>query len=324
VQAYLTNRTAPPDALVATLSDDTGIAESLWRSEFNLFPDTVQRSLVPGQLLGRYDARVSVPVNSPLAQEGDPSSTFISAPFASAMSSYLVSSLRYTNHSTYTELSDAIDHWNFAHDGRPLPDTVPDLAAAFALDPALKLLSVNGYHDLATPFFQTERDLARLGGSAPVQTRFYAGGHMTYLDDDSRPLERADVQAFYAQALGVAGVQRAARERVSPAAVAREAAPAARGGAAPTGTASSPTATAPSPALTPAAPAEPGGLAAASGAMRDPWVPTAVRARALAQPLTPPSQGEVLAAQVQRKLQALRARAAAVAAPGAPSSEAGK
>jgi carboxypeptidase C (cathepsin A) len=105
--------------------------------------------------------------------------------------------LQYTNPSVYVASGNAILTWNFAHDGLPLPDVVPDLAAAIAQNPALQVLSLNGYHDLATPFFQTERDLARLGVNANVQTTFYRGGHMTYLDDGSRPTEKADLVQFY-------------------------------------------------------------------------------------------------------------------------------
>jgi carboxypeptidase C (cathepsin A) len=36
-----------------------------------------------------------------------------------------------------------------------------------------------------------------------VQTRFYAGGHMTYLDDTSRPLEKADLVQFYRNAVSL-------------------------------------------------------------------------------------------------------------------------
>ena len=97
-------------------------------------------------------------------------------------------------------LSNAIQSWNYSHDGQALPDTIPDLAAALAQNPALRVLSVNGYHDLVTPFFQTERDLARMGPMANVQLRFYPGGHMTYLDDGSRVLEKADLVQFYQSA----------------------------------------------------------------------------------------------------------------------------
>jgi carboxypeptidase C (cathepsin A) len=95
---------------------------------------------------------------------------------------------------------NAINTWGFAHDGLFVPDVVPDLAAAMAQNPRLKVLALNGYHDLATPFFQTERDLARLGANPNVETTFYRGGHMTYLDDGSRALQKADLVRFYLRA----------------------------------------------------------------------------------------------------------------------------
>jgi carboxypeptidase C (cathepsin A) len=66
----------------------------------------------------------------------------------------------------------------------------------------LKVLAVSGYHDLVTPFHVTEIDVARLGANHPnVRVHNYQGGHMTYLDDVSRPQMKADLAAFYRDAL---------------------------------------------------------------------------------------------------------------------------
>jgi carboxypeptidase C (cathepsin A) len=78
-------------------------------------------------------------------------------------------------------LSNAINTWDFSHDGRELPDTIPDLVAALMHNPRLRVLSMSGYHDLATPFFTTERDW-RAGARTNLTERNYLGGHMTYLD----------------------------------------------------------------------------------------------------------------------------------------------
>jgi carboxypeptidase C (cathepsin A) len=202
--AYLAHGTPPPGSLLSSLAAHTGEPVSQWQSHFNMDPTTFQYSLRPNDLIGRYDARMSAPKGSALASEGDPSSTFISSQFASAIQSYLRNSLGYSSITGYVTVSNAINTWDFSHDGRPLPDTIPDLAAALTLNPGLKVLSLSGYHDLATPFFQTELDLERLGPTPAVQVRSYPGGHMTYLDDHSRPLQRADLQAFYLQALSAA------------------------------------------------------------------------------------------------------------------------
>ncbi len=201
VTAFLTMGSPPPPGLLPQLVNTTGMSLAGWQTHFNLDPGFYHANLIPGTLIGFYDARVSAPIGSPLAIEGDPSSTFINASFASAITSYLNAGLQYTNPSSYVLLSNAINTWGFAHDGLSLPDTIPDLAAALAQNPQLKVLSVNGYHDLVTPFFQTERDLARLGPVSSVQLRFYPGGHMTYLDDGSRALAKADLVQFYQGAM---------------------------------------------------------------------------------------------------------------------------
>jgi carboxypeptidase C (cathepsin A) len=193
LSAYMQSGTAPGSALLTQLSDDTGITVPAWQGNFNLGPDFFQRNLLPGTLIGRYDARVNAPLGSILSSQGDPSSTFITPSFTTGIASYLLNNLNYSNASIYTVLSNAINSWDFSHDGMSLPDTIPDLAAALAQNPKLQVLSLNGYDDLATPFFQTETDLARLGTNPNVQTQFFTGGHMIYLDDTSRPLEKAAV-----------------------------------------------------------------------------------------------------------------------------------
>jgi carboxypeptidase C (cathepsin A) len=56
---------------------------------------------------------------------------------------------------------------------------------------------MSGYYDLATPFYQTELDLARLGSNPNVKVHNYASGHMSYLDDAARKLQRDDMVALY-------------------------------------------------------------------------------------------------------------------------------
>ena len=111
-------------------------------------------------------------------------------------------------------LGNAIESWNFSHAGRALPDTVPDIAAALLQNPALRVLVANGYHDLATPFHVTERDMARLGSDARIQVRNYPGGHMSYLDDATRVRQKADLVAFYAGTL--TAQQARARPQAAP------------------------------------------------------------------------------------------------------------
>jgi hypothetical protein len=234
-------------------------------------------------VIGRYDARVSAPVGSDLALDGDPSSSLISASFEVAITGYLRDTLRYRNASPYVMFSRAIESWDFRHGGKDLPDTIPDLGAALALNPQLRVLAINGYHDLATPFYQTELDLARLNLPSRVLVRNYAGGHMTYLDDAARVASKLDLQAFYRGTLS--GAQ-------SPMQSATQA-----------------------PALRAQAMATPGASTlrhdfdseAWRSPLRDPWVPQSLRPL-VAPP--PSSQGQVLQREIDIRALELRQRGA--------------
>ena len=197
VAAFIAGTGQPDTTLVSDLSALTGASATVWRSRFNLPPDNYRTALLPGQLLGRYDARIAGGVNSPLARDGDPSITVINTPFVTAINELLAQTLSYRSSAGYTTLSNAIELWQWQHDGRPLPDSMPDLAAAMLLNPRLRVLSLNGWHDLATPVHQTQLDLRRLGPRATVTVQHGPGGHMSYLDDDSRRAQRAVLGEFY-------------------------------------------------------------------------------------------------------------------------------
>lgn len=199
VAAYLDTQTPPGPTLTGALASQTGTQEALWLDQFNLDPTTFRMRFSAGQLLGRYDARISVPLDSPLAADGDPSLSFVLPSFEAAIRSTLRDRLRYTARSEYVMSNPDIGIFDPRHNGRFLPDTVPDLAEALALNPSLGILSMAGRHDLATPFHQVERDLKRLNQVANLTVRDYDGGHMTYLDDAARVAQKADLRAFYAR-----------------------------------------------------------------------------------------------------------------------------
>ncbi|MBI3347703.1 MAG: peptidase S10 [Burkholderiales bacterium] len=201
LQAFVTGGQQAP-ALWQPLADLTGLPVSRWQVSLNIGATDYRQGLINSQLLGRYDGRMKAPSGSALAAEGDPSSTWINSSFATGIATHLRDQLGYRNASTYVVLSDAINAWDFSHAGRGLPDTLPDLATALAQNARLRVLAVNGYHDLATPFHLTETDLARVDASR-VKVRNYAGGHMSYLDDATRVTQLADLKAFFTNTLAL-------------------------------------------------------------------------------------------------------------------------
>jgi carboxypeptidase C (cathepsin A) len=199
---WLGDHTLPAPDHIAALVAFTGLPTGVWQGQFDVDYDTFRHNLIPNNTLGVYDGRMSAPVGSPLDRNDEPSNTFAEPGFAAAIKSVLPNELGFSTPSAYVLSSDAINTWTFMHGGRSLPDVVPDLSVAIGLDPSLKVMFLGGQHDLITPFHQTELDIARLTNATPVTTHFHPGGHMTYLDDHSRPLMKADLVAFYASATG--------------------------------------------------------------------------------------------------------------------------
>ncbi|MCX4165304.1 MULTISPECIES: peptidase S10 [Paraburkholderia] len=195
------NNGTPPLRTLQSWSQTSGMSVQALQSYFsqNWFSDT----LVSNGQIGRYDGRVTLPDSDPrLQSDNDPSDILISQPFTNALATQMPQYLGYTApNSTYVPLNDGMT-WDFSHGGQSYPDTIPDLLGALTLNPRLEILSENGYHDLATPFFNTEKQLARLQTvphlNPNLQVNFVQGGHMIYLDDVARPQVKAHLKLFYA------------------------------------------------------------------------------------------------------------------------------
>jgi carboxypeptidase C (cathepsin A) len=63
------------------------------------------------------------------------------------------------------------------------------------------VLSLNGYYDMATPFFSTERDLKHMmlepSQRGNLQFHYYQAGHMVYLNPDELHRMRMDLDRWY-------------------------------------------------------------------------------------------------------------------------------
>ena len=86
-----------------------------------------------------------------------------------------------------------------------------DLADAIRKNPRLRVFSVNGLFDLATPFFITEYDLAhielepKLRGN--IEFAYYPSGHMIYLNVDALKQLKSDLPGFYSRSVENADVK---------------------------------------------------------------------------------------------------------------------
>ncbi|QCP52721.1 peptidase S10 [Trinickia violacea] len=202
IPAALGTPVVPNSATLASWQWPSSLTQQALQGYFSI--NSFGVSLLPGYTIGRYDGRVSLPDSDPrLQNDGDPSDILISQPFTTALATQLPQYLGYSApNATFMPLNDnIINVWNFSHEGQPLPDTLPDLLAAITLNPQLKVLSENGFHDLATPFFNTEKQLARLQTvpslNPNLQVSFHQGGHMIYLDDVARPQMKRDLVSYF-------------------------------------------------------------------------------------------------------------------------------
>jgi carboxypeptidase C (cathepsin A) len=170
------------------------------------------------QTVGRYDSRYTGvdPDASGDSPDFDASDVAISGGFIGTLHNYLANDLGYRTDMQYRLSARDEDgfKWDWKHQAPGTrftlndPNTALDLAAAMRTNPYLKVLSLNGYYDMATPFFGTEYDLQHMmlepAQQQNLEFRYYPSGHMVYLNPDALHAMRLDVQRFIGEAVAEA------------------------------------------------------------------------------------------------------------------------
>ncbi len=204
------------DAIARKLSAYTGLTvQYIKEANLRISASRFRKELLRDdrEILGRYDARFEGTDFDAAGETPayDPSSTGIAGAFVSAFHDYLGRELKYSSDETYyTHGSNIIEAWDWNHhvagSRQPLhePYVAGDLADAMRKDPHLKVFSVNGLFDLATPFFKTEYDLAHMDLEPKLRQNiefgYYPSGHMIYLNVEALKELKADLANFYSQA----------------------------------------------------------------------------------------------------------------------------
>jgi carboxypeptidase C (cathepsin A) len=207
------------DATARQMSAYTGISvEYLKRVNLRLDLTRFRKELLRDQrrTIGRYDSRFTG-IDADAGDGGpeyDPSDTGISGAFIGTLHDYLERDLGWTTDMAYRPSGQGINRaWNWRHKppgaqfpGNGASDTAQDLSAAMRQNPHLKLFSLNGLYDMATPFFGTEYDIAHMwldpAVRGNVRFAYYPSGHMVYLNPDALRQMKADVAKFYDEAVG--------------------------------------------------------------------------------------------------------------------------
>jgi carboxypeptidase C (cathepsin A) len=156
--------------------------------------------------VGRLDGRYAGPdpqgyLDTPFY---DPTGSATTPPFTSMFSDYVRRELGYKTDMPYNVLSMHVNRaWNWGNAAEGMPDTSISLRAAMVKDPYLKVLVMEGYYDLATPYFAVNDTFNHM--DLPEQYRknlsfaTYESGHMVYLRQADQKKMKQDFVNFINQ-----------------------------------------------------------------------------------------------------------------------------
>jgi carboxypeptidase C (cathepsin A) len=205
---------APPEgevahAFYARVAAFTGLPEDLVEQQRGFIRDAYVKNLELGgkKIVSHYDATFAVddPYPEDLAARGpDPLLDGVVRAYGGAFVAYARDELGFKTEMTYNLLaSDVAGKWNWGGGGRAGANVSDDLRELLSLTPSFRLLVAHGYSDMVTPFGMSRYVLDHLPPMADptrVQLKLYRGGHMLYLDPESRHAFSADAKAFYQEA----------------------------------------------------------------------------------------------------------------------------
>ena len=157
-----------------------------------------------GKVVSRYDATFAVADPYPEQENArgpDPLLDGLTRAYGGLYSSYARDELGFKTEMTYVLLaSDVSGKWDWGERaGRNSASVADDLRELLALVPSFRLLIAHGYSDMVTPYGVSRYVLDHLppiGDPSRTQLALYRGGHMFYIDPQSRKAFSADARAF--------------------------------------------------------------------------------------------------------------------------------
>jgi carboxypeptidase C (cathepsin A) len=195
------------NALADKLHQYTGLsknylAQTNYRIHISRFVKELLRER--GETVGRLDGRI-LGFDYDNAGEGfqfDPSySKAIYGPYSMAINDYIGRELGFKTDLAYEVLTGRVRPWNYGNVQNSYLNNSETLRSAIHKNPHLKVLFINGYYDLATPFFATEYTVEHMFLNPSlrdnVEFTYYPSGHMVYIHKASLEKMTDDVRGFY-------------------------------------------------------------------------------------------------------------------------------
>ncbi len=211
---YLSALAGPPlkgdaaKSFYARVAQMTGLPPDVLAESRGFIQDAYVKSLRASdhKIVSHYDATFAVDDPNPelpAARGPDPVLDGVIRSYGSAFVAYARDELGFKTDMTYNLLaSDISGKWDWQEgSGHGQPSVAEDLRVLLALTPSFHLMIAHGYSDMVTPYAVTRYVIDHLPpveGEERTQLKLYRGGHMFYLDADSRKAFTADARTMYA------------------------------------------------------------------------------------------------------------------------------
>lgn len=198
--------------VLAGLSRYTGLSEEYWdRANLRIDEGQFTQQLLRerGITVGRVDSRFSGPSLDALSESApyDPFTTAIAPSYLAAFMDYYRSDLNVEHNEQYVVSGGFFMKWDWSHKQPdlngfelPFPNTAVDLEYAMKQNPAMHVLVMQGYFDLATPLFATEYVMDHMHLKPKlrdnIEFAYYESGHMMYVHEASLAKFKEDLAAF--------------------------------------------------------------------------------------------------------------------------------
>jgi carboxypeptidase C (cathepsin A) len=211
---YLTTLAgAPPQGdaareFYARVAQVTGLPEDVVTRSRGFIRDAYVKQLRSreGKIVSRYDVTFAVPDPFPeqeAARGPDPLLDGLTRAYGGSFAAYARDELGFKTEMTYILLaSDVAGKWDW-DGGRGTASASDDLRELLSVIPSFRLLVAHGYSDMVTPYAVSRYvldHLPPLGDPSRTQLSLYRGGHMFYIDAESRKAFSADAGKFYQSA----------------------------------------------------------------------------------------------------------------------------
>jgi len=178
--------------IVEQLARYTGLRpEVIEQNNLRIDVPIFTRELLRDQKLvtGRLDGRFTSPNPGGNERYYDPAGSALVPPYTSAFHNYLRTELNYKVDMTYRVFAydqPEFEKWDWGNAEQGFPSTAEGLRAAMIKNPYMKVLVMEGYYDLATPFAAANWSMDHLNLEPKYRQSIsyatYSAGHMVYID----------------------------------------------------------------------------------------------------------------------------------------------